>query len=224
MTRKTTKDTRTSTKTAQTRPQKRPRAAAAAAPDPELLRESLRFPTAERPSQLRTATLDELTPDADNNNRGTERGAGMLEHSLQQYGAGRGVLLDKRGRIIAGNKTVEAAMSVGLRDALVVTTDGTQLVAIQRTDLDLDDVRGRELAIADNRTSEIGLSWDAESLQRAQDAGAALSVFFSDEELRRQYGADAVPPESFPTADDGIETAHKCPRCGYEWDGTGRQQ
>jgi len=167
---------------------------------------------------VRSAQLQELTPDADNQNRGTERGVGVLEHSVQHHGAGRSILLDKHGRIIAGNKTAEAAASVGMHDVIIVPTDGTKLVAVQRTDLDLlTDVRARELAIADNRTGELGLSWDAESLQRAREAGADLSPYFSDEELRRQWGKDALPPEEFKAADDSIETEHRCPRCGYEW-------
>lgn len=170
---------------------------------------------------VRRASLDELQPDDDNQNRGTERGVGVLEHSVQHHGAGRSILLDKHGRIIAGNKTAEAAMSVGLRDVIIVPTDGTQLVAVQRLDLDLTtDMRARELAIADNRTGELGLSWDAESLKRAQEQGADLSPYFSDEELRRVWGDDAIPPAEFPSADDAIDTEHRCPRCGYEWSGT----
>jgi len=39
-----------------------------------------------------------------NANRGTERGTSALESSLELYGAGRSILLDKNGIIIAGNK------------------------------------------------------------------------------------------------------------------------
>ncbi len=40
-------------------------------------------------TQVRDAKLSELTPDAHNANKGTERGRYMLDHSLRQYGAGR---------------------------------------------------------------------------------------------------------------------------------------
>jgi hypothetical protein len=103
----------------------------------------------------------DLVPDGKNANKGTERGSGMLEHSLRSYGAGRSVLADKNGRIIAGNKTVEMAASIGMDKVQVVETDGRTLVVVQRTDLDLEtDAKAKELAIADNRISEVSLDWD----------------------------------------------------------------
>ena len=44
-----------------------------------------------------------LTPDRHNMNRGTERGLQLLEKSLRDYGAGRSILVDKAGNVIAGN-------------------------------------------------------------------------------------------------------------------------
>src|SRR5215475_13145092 len=95
--------------------------------------------------------LPDLTADPQNANRGTDRGRDALAQSLRDYGAGRAVLIDRHGRIIAGNKTVEQATRLGLR-LRVVKTDGQQLIAVQRADLDLaTDPRAKALAIADNR-------------------------------------------------------------------------
>ena len=69
---------------------------------------------------MKKVKISDLIPDNVNANRGTKRGSGMLERSLRQYGAGRSVLVDSSGRIIAGNKTVEAAGSIGLEYAVVV--------------------------------------------------------------------------------------------------------
>ena len=80
--------------------------------------------------KTRQIKISELTPDDINANKGTQRGAGMLEKSLRDYGAGRSVLVDKSGRIIAGNKTIEAAGSIGLDEAVLVETDGTQLSSL----------------------------------------------------------------------------------------------
>ena len=44
--------------------------------------------------------------DSRNANKGTERGLALLDKSLRQYGAGRSILVDKNGRVIAGNKTL----------------------------------------------------------------------------------------------------------------------
>ena len=97
--------------------------------------------------------LADLTPDSHNANKGNPRGNQMIEDSLRQYGAGRSILLDKHGAIIAGNKTVENCGAIGMDDVIVVQSDGTKLVAVQRTDLDLKDAKTRQLAIADNRAS-----------------------------------------------------------------------
>lgn len=135
-----------------------------------------------RKDTMKKVKLSELTPDNINANKGTQRGAGMLEKSLREYGAGRSVLVDKAGRIIAGNKTIEAAGAIGLDDAIVVETDGTQVIVVKRTDLDLDSPQGRGLAIADNRVAEVGLEWDMEALEKIGEE-LDLGEFWFDDEL-----------------------------------------
>lgn len=128
-------------------------------------------------------SLSDLIPDPQNANRGTARGREALAKSLQEYGPGRGVLFDRRGTIIAGNKTVEAAkrLNIPLR---VVKTDGDVLVAVQRVDLDLaTDTRAKQLAIADNRVGEIDLEWDVDMLKRLQAEGLDMSAFWTPEEF-----------------------------------------
>jgi hypothetical protein len=131
---------------------------------------------------MKKVKLSELTPDNINANKGTQRGSGMLEKSLRDYGAGRSVLVDKAGRIIAGNKTIEAAGAIGLDDAIVVETDGSRVVIVKRTDLDLDSPQGRGLAIADNRVAEVGLEWDMEALEKIGEE-LDLNQFWFDDEL-----------------------------------------
>jgi hypothetical protein len=142
--------------------------------------------------------LTDLQPDNRNANRGTKRGRDAVARSLKDYGAGRSVLIDRDGRIIAGNKTVEQANAAGITDVLVVPTDGTQIVAVQRTDISLDDAKGRGLAVADNRAGELGLEWDPDVLgQLAADLD--LKPFFSDEELKEITGlADASAQPDCP--------------------------
>lgn len=127
--------------------------------------------------------ISELIPDHANANKGTERGRYALEASLRQYGAGRSILLDKNGRIIAGNKTAEVAADVGLDDVLIVQTDGKQIVAVQRTDLDIDSPEGRGLAYADNRVGQLSLDWDAEQVLADLNAGMDLSALWRQDEL-----------------------------------------
>lgn len=143
-----------------------------------------------------------LTPDPKNANRGTERGRGMLEQSLRSYGAGRSILADKNGLVIARNKTLEVAAELGLPIREIVT-DGKELVVVRRRDLDLvKDKAAKELAIADNRVGEINLDWDAEVL-RALSEEIDIGKFFSEEDLdeliasasedEEEIGEDAGP-------------------------------
>lgn len=127
--------------------------------------------------------LSQLTPDSRNANKGTARGRKMVADSLKRYGAGRSILLDRNGHIIAGNKTAEGAKAIGLEDVQVVKTDGTKLVAVQRTDLDINDRKARELAIADNRAAEVGLEWDVDVLKELEAEGIEMEPFFDEREL-----------------------------------------
>jgi len=151
----------------------------------------------------RKTEYDGITPDLRNANRGTERGRYMVEASLRETGAGRSIVLDKDGRIIAGNKTFEAASDIGL-PVRIVQTDGTELVAVQRTDLDLSDDTGaaRKLAYYDNRAGQVGLEWDVDVMLGDIGAGLDLSGMFRQDELDELL-ADLTPK---PTGDTEAQT------------------
>lgn len=124
--------------------------------------------------------ISDLTPDARNANKGSLRGNAVIADSLRRYGARRSILLDRHGAIIAGNKTAENAGAIGMEDVLVIQTTGDRLVAVQRMDLDLDSPAARELAIADNRASEVSLSWDLDVLQGlVAEGGVDLAPFWT---------------------------------------------
>ena len=116
-------------------------------------------------AEVKEAKLKDLIRDDKNFNKGTERGQQLIEKSLRQFGAGRSVLIDKNNRIIAGNKTQENANAAGIDDVIIVETDGTKLVAVKRTDIDLDSKEGREMALADNATVKVDLQWDEETMR-----------------------------------------------------------
>ena len=135
-------------------------------------------------------SLSDLTQDPHNANRGTPRGRAALAHSLRDYGAGRAVLIDRHGRVIAGNKTVDQARTLNL-PLRVVKTDGTHLVAVQREDLDLtQDPRAQALAIADNRVGELDLAWNPDILEQLQAEGLDLSPWWTEAELATLLGPD----------------------------------
>src|SRR5580658_9932886 len=115
--------------------------------------------------RVRVIPIAQLILDEKNANKGTERGRELLGKSLETYGAGRSVVVDRNNRVIAGNKTLEAARTAGFESIAVIETDGSSLVAVRRGDLDLKrDKKARELAIADNRVGELDLEWNPEAL------------------------------------------------------------
>lgn len=116
-------------------------------------------------NQDKIIDIEDLTPDAHNFNQGTDEGRQLMQRSLTELGAGRSILVDRNGNVIAGNKTQEAAIKAGIRKVRVIETDGTELVAVKRTDIDIDSAKGRELALVDNLATQINLQWDEAQLE-----------------------------------------------------------
>ncbi len=156
-------------------------------------------------------SLSDLTPDPNNANLGTQRGLGMLDISLRELGAGRSILADKNGMVIAGNKTLERAMDLGL-PIEAVHTRGDRLIVVVRDDLDLEkDDSAKRLAIADNRIAEVDLAWNADVLKPLDDADL-LGKLWNEGELKALFGEfEADQPL------DEKKTV-KCPECGAEFE------
>jgi hypothetical protein len=128
--------------------------------------------------------LSELVQDPVNANIGTLRGKTAVEVSLATCGAGRSIVTDRNGTILAGNKTAAAAQLAGLnQEVILVDSDGSKLVVVRRTDLDAADKKAKTLAVADNRTAELGLEWDPTVLK---DLSTVLDLqpYFSTGELQ----------------------------------------
>jgi DNA modification methylase len=160
--------------------------------------------------RAKRAKLSDLIPDDRNANTGTLRGLAMLDDSLREDGAGRGILLDKHNKVIAGNKTLERAADLGFTEVIVVPTDGKQLVATQRVDIDINSKQGRRMAIRDNRVGEVDLAWDAETLAGLAD-DVDLSQFFDDDELAAILAGASEEPkaDSGPQLDKAAELQAK---------------
>lgn len=124
--------------------------------------------------------ISQLRGDPRNPRRRTSRSADRIAHSLQTLGAGRSILIDEAGQIIAGNGVVEAAGQVGIEKVRVVEADGHEIIAVRRTDLTAE--QKVQLAIADNRTSELS-EWDDDVLAALQDEGVDVADWFRPEEL-----------------------------------------
>ena len=132
--------------------------------------------------------MSDLVFDDKNFNKHTEYGMSLIEKSIRNNGAGRSILIDKNNRIIAGNGVTEIAGQIGLDDVQIVESDGTKIIAVKRTDIDLDSKQGREMALADNATGAADLQWDAETIAEIEsefdiDAGEwGVDIDFDEEQ------------------------------------------
>jgi len=141
--------------------------------------------------------LSELKPDVRNARKRNKRASSTIEHSLKTLGAGRSIVIDKHGAIIAGNGVVENAAKAGITDIEVIQSDGSRIIAVQRVDLDLNtDAKARELAVADNRSAELA-EWNPEILSELSGE-IDLQPYFTAVELQRLK----VLPVDDPAATD----------------------
>lgn len=115
--------------------------------------------------ETKKTKIGELIPDAKNFNKHSEFGMSLLEKSVGKFGMGRSILIDKNNKIIAGNGITETAGQLGIEDVEIVESDGSKIIAVKRTDIDLDTPEGREMALADNATNKANLQWDLETIE-----------------------------------------------------------
>ena len=168
--------------------------------------------------------ISDLTPDDKNYNKGTQFGNSLIEKSLRKFGAGRSILLDKNNRIIAGNKTIENAYTIGLDDVLIVETTGNQIVAVKRMDIDLDSKIGRELALADNASAKANIEWDYDNIQQdweiaeQEEWGIDNSAFVKDLEAEEDDFDTTPPVEPITVLGDLYEIGEHRLLCGDSTD------
>lgn len=165
-------------------------------------------------------TINDLQFDENNANRGTVVGRERLEGSLRNRGAGRSVLADRNGKLIAGNKTAELAAELGL-EIEVVKTRGDKLVVVQREDLDLEDADARLLAYEDNRIGQLDLSWNVDQITQDTLQGIKLDHLFSNDYLSTLMAQHVVEDEELDQtfseqqqAKVGAARYVCCPECG----------
>lgn len=138
----------------------------------------------------------EIKFDKKNYRKHNDRNKDLINKSLKECGAGRSIVIDNEGEIIAGNGIYEQAKKLKI-PTKIIETDGSELVVVKRTDLNTDDEKRKQLAIMDNSTSDSS-EFDLDSLQadfnveQLQDWG--LDVEFESLE-EQEIIEDEVPEE-----------------------------
>ena len=93
-----------------------------------------------------------------------EKSKRIIGQSLDQCGAGRSILADSTGEIIAGNGVLEQAEARGIKTRMI-ETDGSELIVVVRKDLKPGDEKRKLLALADNAASDAS-SWNEELVRQ----------------------------------------------------------
>lgn len=141
--------------------------------------------------------MQEIKFDKSNYRKHNNRNKNLINKSLKECGAGRSIVIDNDGEIIAGNGIYEQAQKLKI-PTKIIETDGSELVVVKRTDLKTDDEKRKQLAIMDNSTSDSS-EFDLDSLQsdfeieQLQDWGLDLEFETADEE--KEIIEDEVPEE-----------------------------
>lgn len=91
--------------------------------------------------------------DKRNYRKHNEKNKKLIRKSLEECGTGRSIIVDSNNEIIAGNGVYEQAKAMNI-PVKVVETDGTELIAVKRTDLKTSDDKRTKLAILDNSTAD----------------------------------------------------------------------
>jgi ParB-like chromosome segregation protein Spo0J len=178
--------------------------------------------------KVEKVAIDDLQTDPANLRAHDERNARGIESSLRRFGAGRSIVIDGHGVVVAGNGTIEAARRAGMAEVLIVDPGPGQVVAVRRKDWTTTEATA--YSIADNRLTDLSAFKEddlADTLRSLELDGFDLDdVGFSSEELRVMLGdgpepasTDATAPDEFKSYDESIPTDHTCPKCGYAWSG-----
>lgn len=134
-------------------------------------------------------TMTKIKQDRRNYRVHNDENKRVIRKSLKELGAGRSIVIDKDGEIIAGNGVYEQAKKLGIKTK-IVETDGSELVVVKRTDLATGDDKRKKLALADNAASDTS-EWADELLREdwtpdvLADFGVVLPEDNTDDVQRR---------------------------------------
>ena len=157
--------------------------------------------------------IDSLVPYARNARTHSDEQVAQIAASIREWGWTVPILVDEEGTIIAGHGRIMAAQKLGLKDVPVMVADGWT------------DAQKRAYVIADNKLA-LNAWWDTDLLAAeiqdvdGSDIDLALLGFDGTELDLLMFDGNFEPDSSTKEIDtDEYSMVHKCPKCGFEFDG-----
>ena len=139
----------------------------------------------------------------------TDKNKMIIDKSLKELGAGRSILIDSENEIIAGNGVFEQAEKQNIQ-IKIVETDGTELIAVKRTDLKTNDKKRKKLALIDNHSTDTS-NFDFEAIN--VDFGEVeLEEWGIEESLINLDNIKSNEDRQMPDKNNMVV----CPNCGEE--------
>ena len=139
----------------------------------------------------------------------TDKNKMIIDKSLKELGAGRSILIDSENEIIAGNGVFEQAEKQNIK-IKIVETDGTELIAVKRTDLKTNDKKRKKLALIDNHSTDTS-NFDFEAIN--VDFGKVeLEEWGIEESLINLDNIKSNEDRQMPDKNNMVV----CPNCGEE--------
>ena len=136
--------------------------------------------------RIETKPIKEIIEDPENAREHGARNLEAIEKSLAAFGQQKPIVINKEGKVIAGNGTLQAAQAIGWETIQVVKTE-------------LPELQQKAFAIADNRTAEMA-TWDEEVLASTIKELAKIDQF-----LPVQIGFDENEINKILSESDQIE-------------------
>jgi ParB-like chromosome segregation protein Spo0J len=168
--------------------------------------------------KLEMWAVDRLVPYERNARTHSPEQVAQIAASIQEFGFTNPILVAADAGILAGHGRLAAAKDMGLAEVPVIVLD--HLSAEQR----------RAYVLADNKLA-LNAGWD-EELLRLEVASLNLADFdlsllgWSEDELAGMLDPKGIdePSKEYEGAqeygeDEFSEFEHKCPRCGFEFNG-----
>ncbi len=156
--------------------------------------------------RLETKKVADLSFDPENARSHSAINLEAIKASLKEFGQRKPIVINPDGVVVAGNGTLQAAISLGWSEI--------ETVAVPN---DWTPEQVKAFAIADNRTAELA-EWNQEVLQQhladLNEAGFMVEKigFEAPKLIEPNFAPDSTDQ---PRLDQRAATL--CPNCGFEW-------